>query len=125
MRKVLVLVVLTLALAIASPSMAAGPGGPGGPANGFALVGAIDNVSGTTVSVTVVAGNWPAKSYIGTTAEVQTTASTIFLLKTSTTCTRITLADLAEGDKVSVNGTVSAEGLIANRITVGAELIGQ
>jgi hypothetical protein len=90
----------------------------------FALAGTIASLDpvARTVTVTVACGNKLVKSFIGQNLTIQTTDTTRFLLRNpDSTATPITFADLAVGQKVSVNGQFANNVWIASRITVGAD----
>ncbi len=124
MKKVVyLLITLGLILTMAVPVLAAGGPPPGKGRRGpFALAGTITDISGTVVTVQVTCGNVLVKNYIGQTLPMQTTSGTRYLLKTPGGTVPITLADLAVGQKVSVNGTLANNVWTANRITGGAPL---
>ena len=125
MRKVTIgLVCLALLLVAVAPALAAGgpPTGHGRNST-FALVGTNSGIDGTSVTVQAVGGSKAIHTTIGQPVTVQTTDSTRYLLRTESGAVPITFADLQVGQPVSVMGTVSAEGYVALRITVGAKLI--
>jgi hypothetical protein len=89
----------------------------------FNLSGKITAISGSTVTVSVLSGSAVVRPYLGQTLDIETTASTRFLLKTPDGTVTIDLEDLAVEDKVSVQGSVKDGVWTATRITVGANLI--
>jgi hypothetical protein len=89
-----------------------------------ALVGTITAVGTDSVSIQVEKGNTLAADLIGTIVAVTITPETRLMLRDGTTCTPITLADLAIGQQVSLNGIQTETGLVVYRITVGAFLFG-
>lgn len=125
MRRILfVIIVLALAFALVNPVSAAGPRA-GKAQSAFSLAGKISafDTAAKTVTVEVVTGNKLVKSYIKKTLTLNTTTATRFLVKTGTTVTLITFADLKVGDAVSVSGSVTNSVWTASRITTGASLI--
>lgn len=117
MLVVLLLMSVTTAFAAGGPIVERGRGP-------FTLTGTITAIDGGTITVKVVAGNRLVKSYIGQEAPVLTTATTVILQRNPDgVATRLTLADLAVGQNVSVSGRVVAGNLTATRITVGAKLL--
>jgi hypothetical protein len=137
MKKLIVLMLVLSLLAITIvPAFAAvstparikrgdgGGTGKGGNAP-FALAGTIASLDpvARTVTVTVACGNKLVKSFIGQNLTIQTIDTTRFLLRNpDSTATPITFADLAVGQKVSVNGHFANNVWTASRITVGADL---
>jgi len=89
-----------------------------------ALVGTITAVGTDSVSIQVEKGNTLAADLIGTIVTVTITPETRLMLRDGTTCAPITLADLAIGQQVSLNGIQTETGLVVYRITVGAFLFG-
>ena len=144
MKKLLVLTLVVALLAIAvAPAMAAG-GRYGENAHGarrsagngarnsaaatFALAGTIASLdpANRTVTVKVASGNIAVKDDIGQSLTIQTVDATRFLLRNPDgAATPISFADLAVGQKVSVNGKLANSVWTASRITVGAKLIHQ
>jgi len=116
----LFLLVVTVMPVLAAAEPARAPRGP------FALVGTISAIDSTTglVTVNVLKGNKLVQPYLGQSMDLKTTATTRYLLKTSSTtvATLITFADLKVGDPVSINGTLANGTWTAMRITVGATL---
>ena len=122
MKKILVVAIaFVLALTAVVPAFAAG--GPRGSFTLIATISAIDPVSGA-VTVSVMKGNALAKSYIGQSVVLTTTAQTRYLYKSSPTAVPalIPFADLKVGNAVSVNGTLANGVWTTTRITVGAKL---
>lgn len=116
----LFLLIVTVAPVLAASESVIAKRGP------FSLVGkiaAIDAATGT-VTVNVLKGNKLVQPYLGQSVTLQTTETTRYLYKASTTAvaTPITFADLKVGDPVSVNGTLANGIWTAKRITVGAKL---
>jgi hypothetical protein len=138
MKKLFILTVLMVLLAIAvTPALAAG--GPHGgyargagmgagknaPAN-LALAGTIASLDpgAQTVTVKVVSGNILVKDYIGQNLTFQTNDSTRFLLRNQDGyATPVTFSDLVVDQKVSVNGELANGVWTATRITIGAKLV--
>ncbi|NWG05829.1 MAG: hypothetical protein HXY35_03975 [Chloroflexi bacterium] len=118
-RWILVMLVLGLFFASASPVMAAGPG----PRGTFAFSGKITAIGDGTITVQVLAGNKLVRPYLGKELNVTVAGSTRFLLKNGTVVTPITFTDLKVGDAVSLNGTVANQVWTAKRVTIGAQLI--
>jgi len=126
LKKILIpLLVIILLLTAVAPALAGS--GPQ-PARGkgrkpFALVGTITAINGSTVTVHVIAGNRLVKPSIGTDLALATNDLTRFRMRTEDGDTQIiTLADLAVGQNVSVNGVIKADVWLASRVTVGPEL---
>lgn len=121
-KTVSLFIALVLLVGATVPAFAASE--PSGRGNApFTLSGTITAIQGTTVTVHVLAGNYLVHPYLGQDLTLQTTEATRFLLRTPTGCVVITLADLAVGQSVSVQGTLADEVWTATRITVGALLI--
>ncbi len=136
MKKLLVLALTLALLAVAViPAAAAGrgPGGGKGAANGngsdtFALAGTVTAIDSQSRSVTVkvAAGNKLVQPFIGQGMTLQTTSATRFLIRNADgSCTAIAFADLKAGQNVSVNGKLAGGIWTAERITVGALLVGR
>jgi hypothetical protein len=125
MKKFLMIAVLvSLLLMTATTAFAAGNRPLERGRSPFALTGKITAIDGATVTIKVAAGNRLVKAYLGKETPVLTTATTIYLQRNPDgTATRLTIADLAVGQNVSVSGRVTVSGLQANRITVGAQLL--
>lgn len=141
MKKLTVLTLVVIMLAVSAvPAFAAGgppstrgsgSGTCGGMHNGYGIrtpyalsgtISAIDSVA-RTVTVTVACGNRLAKPYIGQAVTLQTTETTRFLLRNEDgTVTPITFDDLAIGQNVSSHGTLVGGVFTAVRITSGALL---
>ncbi len=147
MKKILLPLILVVLLTVAVLPAAAGngPGNPqatpqpapqgqgilttyrqSGPRGTFAITGTISAIdeANQSITVTVLRGNNLAKPYINLDVTVVTTAKTKFLYKTSLTvsATKITFANLAVGDIVSINGIVANDIWTASRVTEGASL---
>jgi len=137
MRKKLVVLmsVILVALAAATPALAAGPGSavqerhadssqqprlPG--QQYFTLVGIITGVSGDTITVEVYHGNRFAKPYIGQELVVQVNDSTEYWRWTPAGCLPIDPAEVSVGDTTSIHGMVSDGLFVANRVTIDVPL---
>lgn len=96
------------------------------PRGTFTITGYISDIDieNNTVTVTVIKGNKLIQPYIDTDIVLTITTKTRFYYKTADSlfATRITFADLAIDDPVSVNGTVKDFVWTTTRITVGATL---
>ncbi|MEJ5223791.1 MAG: DUF5666 domain-containing protein [Anaerolineales bacterium] len=114
------LLVAALALALATPALAAPPFPLGKSTPKFTLVGKITALDATnqTITVEVRNGNRAVKAYAGQAVVLTTSTSTRFLASDGTTTTVITFADLKVGDRVSAQGIISGTVWQASRITV-------
>lgn len=114
------LLVATLALALATPALAAPPFPLGKSTPKFTLVGKITalNATAQTVTVEIRNGNCAVKAYVGQAVMLTTTPTTRFLTSDGTTTTVITFADLKIGDQISAQGLISETVWQAGRITV-------
>lgn len=146
---VLLIALLTLAIIPAAAGQGSGPGAPQGTPQGtpqpapqgqgtmttsrqssprgtFAITGTITAIDAVnqTITITVLRGNNLVKPYLNTSVTVLTTAKTKFLYKETATAVavKITFADLAIGDAVSINGTLANNVWTASRVTKGASL---
>jgi len=115
MKKLLVFfLVVAIAFSVTSPAFAKTT------KSRFNLVGTVTGVDliSQTVMVEVRTGNYAVKLYYGQSLDIETTLQTRFLKNDGITTTPITFSYLAVGQKVSVQGTVSASIWTATRITV-------
>lgn len=134
MKKYFALILVLMMLAATTvPAFAAGksPAGNGNKVSGngpFSLTGTIVslNPDSRTVTVSVACGNKWVKPFMGQTLTLQTNDATRFLLRNpGITATLITYSNLAAGQKVSINGQLANNVWIAQKITVGADLLCQ
>ncbi len=119
-RLIPILLVVLIALTIATPVAAAGLGSR----HPYALVGkitAIDPVA-KTVTVQVLRGNWVVKPYLKQEITLKTTATTRFFFTDGVTSKLIKFEDLKVGNPISSSGNFANAVWTATRITVGAKL---
>ncbi len=134
MKKLVVITLLVaLSLITVMPALAA-RGPQAGPVSrmsadqiAFTAAGTISSLDGAAQTVTfqVVTGSPAVKPLIGQDLTVQTDAATRFLLITSSGTVAVSFADLAVGQKISVQGYAGEGTWTAQRITIGAHLIHQ
>lgn len=120
MKKIVItLLVLALALAMATPALAAtGPLGKTTPK--FTLVGKITALdpAAKTVTVEIFNSSRAAKAYVGQNVVLTITATTRLLSNDDTTATVITFDDLKVGSQISAQGAVSGTVWQVSRLTV-------
>ena len=128
MKKSLVVLMVVALLAVsAAPVFAARVVPPQPPTRNqggqFTLVGTITAIEENLVTVSVVGGNPIVKPFVGQAVTLQTSATTRFLLTSETGTVVITLADLQVGQNVSAQGKLANNVWMADRVTVGAQII--
>jgi hypothetical protein len=142
-KKLIVVIAIMLSvLLVATPAMAAGPrqgsqhchqggnqqktehrGAEGQGQQLFALVGTITGKTASSITISVIKSNKPAKPYIGDTATVEVTGSTRYLRWTEDGGEPISFDALSIGDAASANGRIVDGVLIATRVTIDAPCV--
>ena len=128
MKRSLVVLMVVAVLAMSAAPVLAARGVPPKPlvrnqGGQFTLAGTITAIEDNLVTVQVVGGNPVVKPFVGQAVTLQTTTATRFLLTSATGTVVITLADLQVGQNVSAQGTLAVGMWVADRITVGAQII--